>query len=148
MSKFLKTEPILIVAREIKPSVNEVFPWQIDTIGDLWEGEGQGTEQYGETASSPLGIPNLRDKLEALAATSTKMAKQTRVRFGERTRRATDSSVHGCPHRLFFWSSRPVDGCARSCFFLRRNAVFRRSSGDTAQLAWFASVRVLYSGVD
>ena len=33
MSKYLNTEPILLVAREIKPNVNEVLPWPIDTAG-------------------------------------------------------------------------------------------------------------------
>ena len=33
MSKYLNTEPILIVAREIKPSATEVLPWPINTTG-------------------------------------------------------------------------------------------------------------------
>lgn len=33
LSTHLNTEPILVVARQIKPSFNEVLPWPIDTVG-------------------------------------------------------------------------------------------------------------------
>ena len=33
LSMHLNTEPILVVARQIKPSFNEVLPWPIDTVG-------------------------------------------------------------------------------------------------------------------